>query len=81
MHRHRTMRRALTRERAASRLTVACLHRDLAAFQTRLDGLMAEDRRKHAVLAQADLVLDYALATHTTDTDPDIDPLTEGGPA
>lgn len=79
-HRHRTVRRALTRERAASRLTAACLHRDLAAFQTRIDGLLAEDRQRRHVLAQADMVLDYALATHSTDHDTDIDPQTEGGP-
>ncbi|MFF4527046.1 hypothetical protein [Streptomyces bluensis] len=78
VHRHRKLRRVLTRERAASRLTAAYLHRDIQAFQTRIDGLLAEDRQRRHVLAQADLVLDYALATHTND---DIDPQTEGGPA
>lgn len=73
--RHYTLRRVLLRERAAHRLTDGCLHRDLEAFQTRIDGLVAQGQRARSVLGEADLVLDEALAVHH------IEPEQEGGPA
>lgn len=71
VHRERRLRRQLTRERATHRLTAASLHRDLDAFQARIDRTLAEPK----VLAEADLVLDEALARLTR-----TDPPTEGGP-
>jgi len=70
--RHYCVRRALTRERAAHRLSSACLHRDLEAFRARIDQAVVEERRA-LVLAEADRVLDGALASHYPDQ--------KGGPA
>jgi hypothetical protein len=78
VRRHRKLRRVLLRERAAHRLTDGCLHRDMAAFQTRIDGLLAQREHARSVLGEADLVLDDALAAHRIDPH---DPYTEGGPA
>lgn len=77
VRRHHHLRRVLLRERAAHRLKDGCLHRDLQAFQTRIDGLMAQGQRARCVLGEADLVLDDALASHRIDP---YDPYTEGGP-
>lgn len=60
MHR---LRRALYAERAARRLTAGMQARDLAAFQRQVDSL----RRDCAVLQEAELVLDSALASHRTE--------------
>jgi hypothetical protein len=49
-----------------------CMHRDLAAFSRRIDGVLAE----RAAVAEAEQALDEALAAHMTH----IDPTTEGGP-
>ncbi|MEV6165785.1 hypothetical protein AB0L71_28500 [Streptomyces sp. NPDC052052] len=54
----RTVRRALTRERAARRLTEAAQHRDMQAFRRRIDAAIAEQR----VLAAADRIVDDELA-------------------
>ncbi len=78
VRRHRKLQRVLLRERAAHRLTDGCLHRDLEAFQTRIDGLLMQGVRARSVLGEADLVLDDALAAHRIDP---FDPYTEGGPA
>ncbi|MFI2620432.1 hypothetical protein [Streptomyces sp. NPDC018584] len=69
--RHRRLRRALHAERAARRLADAAHHRDLNAFTRRLHAAIGT----HHVLAEADLILDAALATHLDDPHP------EGGPA
>ncbi|MBE4790315.1 hypothetical protein [Streptomyces caniscabiei] len=63
-HRRRALQRTLARERAASRLTAGCLHRDLDAFRARVSVLVARQGAVHGVLDEADLVLDEALATH-----------------
>lgn len=60
-HRMFKLRRALDAERAARRLTAGMQARDLAAFQRQVDAL----RRDCAVLAEADRVLDSALAHRT----------------
>lgn len=65
--RHHCVRRALTRERAAHRLSTACLHRDLEAFRARIDQAAVEQRLRASVLAEADRVLDAALASHYPD--------------
>jgi hypothetical protein len=49
VRRDRRLHRQLRRERAASRLTEGCLHRDLAAFRLRLDAAVAQ----HAVADEA----------------------------
>jgi hypothetical protein len=67
--REHQLRRALHAERAARRITEACLVRDITAFERRLRRLMAD--RTPATDA-----LDAALATQSPD-----DPHTEGGPA
>lgn len=71
VRRERRLHAQLARERASSRLTAGCLHRDLEAFQHRI-GAVLEQR---AVLAEADQVLTDALA-HTTQ----VDPHEKGGP-
>jgi len=66
VRRDRRLHAALARERASSRLTAGCLHRDLEAFQHRIGVLVAQ----RAVLAEADQVLTDALVQHTTGSDP-----------
>lgn len=79
-YRQRALRRTLARERAASRLTAGCLHRDLDAFRTRVSVLVARQGAVHGVLDEADLVLDEALATHQArPSGGDVDDR-EGGP-
>jgi hypothetical protein len=53
-------RRALHAERAARRLAAGMQARDMEAFRVRVKALL-EDR---AVLAEAEQILDTALATH-----------------
>jgi predicted lysophospholipase L1 biosynthesis ABC-type transport system permease subunit len=65
--RQRCLRRALTRERAAHRLSSARLHRDLDLCQARIDQAALERRLRASVLAEADRVLDAALASHYPD--------------
>ncbi len=73
--------RVLARERAAHRLTEKALHRDVAVFRRRCEVLMARQEPACGVLAEADLVLDQALAVHGGRPYPtDSDDL-EGGPA
>lgn len=80
VYRQRVLRRALARERAASRLTAGCLHRDLVAFRARVSVLAAREGAMHGVLDEADLVLDEALAAHLArPSGGDVDD--EGGPA
>lgn len=74
IRRYRTLHRTLDRERAAHRLMDGRLHCDMQAFQTRIDQLLTQQHTTHAVLGEADLVLDQALATHRTQPDQ------EGGP-
>ena len=71
VRRERRLHARLARERAASRLTAGCMHRDLEAFQSRLAAAMAQ----RAVLAEADQVLTVALAQTTS-----VDPHEKGGP-
>ncbi|WP_328545428.1 hypothetical protein [Streptomyces europaeiscabiei] len=80
VYRQRALQRTLARERAASRLTAGCLHRDMAAFRERVGVLMAQQGAAHGALAEADLVLDAALAAHRSRPGGDFDDL-EGGPA
>ena len=75
------LRRLLARERAARRLTEGALHRDVDAFRRRVEVLTARQEPAFGVLAEADLVLDQALAAHgARPTSTDSDDL-EGGPA
>ena len=53
-------RRALVAERAARRLTDGMQARDMEAFTVRLNALVGA----RAVLTEADLILDTALAVH-----------------
>ena len=79
--RQRRLLRLLCRERAARRLTEGALHRDVAAFRRRVEVLTARQEPAFGVLAEADLVLDQALAAHGARPYPaDSDDL-EGGPA
>jgi hypothetical protein len=71
VRRERRLHAQLARERASSRLTAGCLHRDMEAFQHRIGAVLAQ----RAVLAEADQVLTAALA-HTTR----VDPHEKGGP-
>jgi hypothetical protein len=84
VRRYREVHRVLARERATHRLTEGCLHRDLAAFQTRIGEAMARHEAGWAAWLEADLVLDEALAMHRVDPhdpfDDPLDPFTEGGP-
>lgn len=64
---HVQLRRALRGECAARRLTAAAHHRDAEALARRIQSVVWE----RAVLDEADLVLDTALAVHHRD---------EGGP-
>lgn len=72
-------RRRTRREVAAERLMAGCtqrdnaaLHAQLAAFRRRMDAELA----RAAVVAEAERVVDVALAAHTAR----IDPYPEGGP-
>lgn len=70
----------MARERAAARLTEGCLHRDLAEFRRRVQVATVHQ----AVVREADLVLEAALAAHAAPSGPSMDPIdptTEGGPA
>ncbi|MFK8851284.1 hypothetical protein [Streptomyces sp. Ac-502] len=58
------LRRALTAERAARRLADAAHVRDTAAFVAAVRNGQRHHHRTHAVLADADAVLDRALAAH-----------------
>jgi formamidopyrimidine-DNA glycosylase len=60
VRRERRLHAQLARERAASRLTAGCLHRDMAAFQHRIGVVLAQQ----AVLAEAGQILDAELALH-----------------
>lgn len=62
----------MARERATARLTAGCLHRDLEAFRARVQEVAAQQE----VVAEAEQVLNEALAAHRVY----IDPTTEGGP-
>lgn len=68
------LRRALLQERAARRLTDAAWHRDVTAFDRRLTELIGQQHTTSSVLAEADQVLDTALATHHQNPQ-------EGGPS
>lgn len=70
VRRERRLYAQLARERASSRLTAGCLHRDMEAFQRRIGAVLAQ----RAVLAEADQVLTDALVHHSH-----VDPTTEGG--
>ncbi|KFG02744.1 hypothetical protein IQ62_00230 [Streptomyces scabiei] len=58
------MCRLLVRERAAFRVTDACRERDLEAFRARVERAVADGQARRAVLAEAEQVLDSALAAH-----------------
>ena len=57
------LRRALIAERASARLAGGMQARDLEAFRLRINALL-QDRQ---VLAEADRILDTALASYTTE--------------
>lgn len=57
------LRRALIAERASARLAGGMQARDLEAFRRRINALLEE----RAVIAEADRILDTALATHRTE--------------
>lgn len=57
------MRRALVAERAARRLAAGMYARDMQAFAVRLNAAVGA----RAVLTEADLILDTALATYDTE--------------
>jgi len=75
LRQRRRLAAQLARERAAHRLTEGCLHRDMAAFRSRIEAVAAD----RAVVAEAGRVVDAALAYHAHHSP--IDPTTEGGPA
>ncbi|MGW2520543.1 hypothetical protein ACWC09_26710 [Streptomyces sp. NPDC001617] len=60
LYRLHRLRRALIAERASARLAGGMQARDLEAFRRRIDALLEE----RAVIAEAEQVLDSALATH-----------------
>lgn len=80
VYRYRCLHRVLARERAAHRLMAGCLHRDMAAFQTRIGAALARQQAERVLLGEADLVLNEALAAHGTDPHEPYDPYQEGGP-
>ena len=60
VYRLHRVRRALIAERASRRLTDGMRHRDMEAFQLRLEAALGT----RAVLTEADRILDSALASH-----------------
>jgi hypothetical protein len=85
VHRYRRLHRVLARERAAHRLMDGCLHRDLAAFQSRIDAAAARLEAERAVLVEAGRAVDDALAVHGAQLNNPNDPIDpydpqEGGP-
>lgn len=84
--RYRRLHRVLARERAAQRLMDGRLRCDLDAFQARVEAAMARQGADRAVLYEAGLVVDEALALHAASSadlrDPNdpYDPFMEGGP-
>jgi len=83
VRRYRSLHRVLQRERAAARLMDGCLHRDLAAFRSRVDAAAARLEAERAVLWEAGRAVDDALAVHgSRPNDPNNpqDPYQEGGP-
>jgi hypothetical protein len=86
VRRYRSLHRVLARERVAHRLMDGCLHRDLAAFRSRVDAAAARLEAERAVVLEACRAVDQALAVHGSRlNDPNdlIDPYDpqEGGPA
>lgn len=74
IRRYRRLHRTLERERVAHRLMDGCLHRDMDQLHTRIGDALARQQAVRAVVEEADLVLDEALAAHHTNPNP------EGGP-
>lgn len=66
LYRLHRLRRALIAERASARLAGRMQARDLEAFRRRIDALLEE----RAVIAEADRILDTALATHRPEGGP-----------
>jgi hypothetical protein len=60
VYRLHRVRRALIAERASRRLTDGMRHRDMEAFQLRLEAALGT----RAVLTEADRILDSALTAH-----------------
>jgi hypothetical protein len=81
--RDRRLHRVLQRERAAHRLMDGRLLCDMQALHARLNVAMARQEAERAVLREAGLVLDEALALHAgpCDSIDPFDPFQEGGPA
>lgn len=84
--RYRRLHRVLARERAAHRLMDGCVRRDLEAFQARIGDAVARQAREEAdraVLREALLVVDDALAVHGANTSTNLrdpnDPYEKGG--
>jgi hypothetical protein len=77
--RYRRVCRLLVRERAVFRVTDACRERDLEAFRARVDRAMVADRARRDVVAEAERVLDGALAAHGR-ADGSSGSFSEGGP-
>lgn len=76
VRRLRRLYRLLDREKAAARLTEGCRDRDLEEFRARMNAVLAQ----RAVLAEADRVVDAALAAQARSSGSG-DPSSEGGPA
>jgi len=86
VRRYRGLHRVLQRERAAARLMDGRLHCDVEALRERLTAAMARQEAERAVLLEAGLVVDRALAVHGSrlnDPNDPIDPYDplEGGPS
>ena len=83
--RYRRLHRVLQRERVAHRLMDGCLHRDVEALHVRLAAVVARQDADRAVLHQAAVVVDEALAVHSAGGPHDLidpyDPFQEGGPS
>ena len=78
VRRERGLRARLVRESASSRLMAGCAHRDNDALRVQLEGFRRRIELEVAgrqVVAEADRVLDEALAVQIRQIDP------EGGPA
>lgn len=63
LYRLHRLRRALIAERASRRLASRMQAQDMDAFRRRINDLLEE----RAVIAEADRILDTALATHRTE--------------
>jgi len=68
----------LARERVQHRLMDGCLYRDMDELRARVTAAVAREEGVRAVLGEADLVLNEALALHRIDPNDPYDPYQEG---